>query len=81
MNPAQKLKKERDKSQNGFLTNESDYCSVAELAEMPLYSVTCGDIGTKPEAVEMYLNSVLYLGKKWNCGMSRSYDNHAEEYS
>ncbi|KAM7183876.1 Fidgetin-like protein 1 [Rhypophila sp. PSN 637] len=41
--------------------------SVAELAEMPLYSVTCGDIGTKPEAVEKYLNTVLYLGKKWNC--------------
>ena len=41
--------------------------SVAELAEMPLYSVTCGDIGTKPEAVEEYLNSVLTLGKIWNC--------------
>ncbi|KAK0744480.1 P-loop containing nucleoside triphosphate hydrolase protein [Apiosordaria backusii] len=41
--------------------------SVAELAEMPLYSVTCGDIGTSPEAVEKYLNSVLHLGKKWNC--------------
>ncbi|KAI0878207.1 hypothetical protein GGS24DRAFT_13174 [Hypoxylon argillaceum] len=41
--------------------------NVAELAEMPLYSVTCGDIGTSPEAVEKYLNSALYLGKKWNC--------------
>ncbi|KAM7185678.1 Fidgetin-like protein 1 [Naviculisporaceae sp. PSN 640] len=41
--------------------------NVAEIAEMPLYSVTCGDIGTKPEAVEQYLNTVLYLGKKWNC--------------
>ncbi|KAI1379319.1 hypothetical protein F4677DRAFT_464703 [Hypoxylon crocopeplum] len=41
--------------------------SVAELAQMPLYSVTCGDIGTSPEAVEKYLNSVLHLGKKWNC--------------
>ncbi|KAI0908788.1 hypothetical protein F4823DRAFT_597286 [Ustulina deusta] len=40
---------------------------TAELAEMPLYSVTCGDIGTSPEAVEKYLNSVLHLGKKWNC--------------
>ncbi|KAI0403448.1 hypothetical protein F4802DRAFT_599046 [Xylaria palmicola] len=46
------------------LTHEN---SVAELAEMPLYSVTCGDIGTSPEAVEKYLNSVLNLGKKWNC--------------
>jgi len=44
---------------------------------MPLYSVTCGDIGTSPEAVEKYLNSVLYLGKKWNCGMSNSMSNVA----
>lgn len=43
--------------------------SVAELAEMPLYSVTCGDIGTSPEAVERYLSTVLHLGKTWNCGM------------
>ncbi|KAK4143415.1 P-loop containing nucleoside triphosphate hydrolase protein [Dichotomopilus funicola] len=41
--------------------------SVAELAEMPLYSVTCGDIGTKPEQVENYLQVVLMLGKRWNC--------------
>jgi len=44
--------------------------SVAELAEMPLYSVTCGDIGTKPEVVEKYLETVLMLGKRWNCGGS-----------
>ncbi|KAH6615868.1 hypothetical protein B0J18DRAFT_451867 [Chaetomium sp. MPI-SDFR-AT-0129] len=37
--------------------------SVAELAEMPLYSVTCGDIGTKPEQVENYLQAVLMLGR------------------
>ena len=41
--------------------------SVAEIAEMPLYRVTCGDIGTNAEAVEKYLNTVLYLGKTWNC--------------
>jgi AAA+ superfamily predicted ATPase len=41
--------------------------SVAELAEKPLYRVTCGDIGTKPEEVEKYLESVLYLGKIWGC--------------
>jgi len=41
--------------------------SVAEIAEMPLYSVTCGDIGTNTEAVEGYLKTVLYLGKTWNC--------------
>lgn len=41
--------------------------TVAEFAEKPLYRVTCGDIGTKPEAVEQYLESVLYLGKTWDC--------------
>lgn len=41
--------------------------SVAEMAEQPLYPVTCGDIGTKPEYVERYLESVFYLGKVWGC--------------
>jgi SpoVK/Ycf46/Vps4 family AAA+-type ATPase len=41
--------------------------SVAEIAEMPLYRVTCGDIGTNAEAVENYLNTVLHLGNSWNC--------------
>ena len=41
--------------------------SVAEIAEMPLYRVTCGDIGTNAEAVENYLNTVLHLGNIWNC--------------
>ena len=41
--------------------------SVAEITQKPLYSVTCGDIGTKPEDVEKYLQSVLYLGKVWDC--------------
>ncbi|XXH01760.1 hypothetical protein Hte_008121 [Hypoxylon texense] len=41
--------------------------SVAEIARKPLYSVTCGDIGTKPEDVEKYLESVFHLGKIWNC--------------
>ncbi|KAF2103666.1 P-loop containing nucleoside triphosphate hydrolase protein [Rhizodiscina lignyota] len=41
--------------------------SVAEIAEMPLYRVTCGDIGTNAEAVEQYLNTVLHLGNAWNC--------------
>ncbi|KAF4833070.1 Fidgetin-like protein 1 [Colletotrichum siamense] len=39
--------------------------SVAELAEKPLYRVTCGDIGTDPEKVEKYLNSVLFIGGIW----------------
>ena len=41
--------------------------SVAEIAEMPLYRVTCGDIGTNAAAVEKYLNTVLHLGRIWNC--------------
>ncbi|KAI2742882.1 hypothetical protein DTO013E5_5005 [Penicillium roqueforti] len=41
--------------------------SVAEIAERPLYRVTCGDVGIKPEEVEKYLESVLHLGKTWNC--------------
>ncbi|KAH7035821.1 P-loop containing nucleoside triphosphate hydrolase protein [Microdochium trichocladiopsis] len=43
--------------------------SVAELARKPLYPVTCGDIGTEPEKVENYLESIFHLGKKWNCVM------------
>ncbi|KAL6407257.1 hypothetical protein AUP68_10086 [Ilyonectria robusta] len=39
--------------------------SVAELAERPLYRVTCGDIGTDPESVERYLDSALYIGRIW----------------
>ncbi|KAI1415685.1 hypothetical protein F5Y13DRAFT_156585 [Hypoxylon sp. FL1857] len=41
--------------------------SVAEIARKPLYPVTCGDIGTEPEEVETYLESVLHLGKIWEC--------------
>lgn len=41
--------------------------SVAEIAEKPLYRVTCGDVGTQAEAVEKYLESVFHLGKLWNC--------------
>jgi SpoVK/Ycf46/Vps4 family AAA+-type ATPase len=41
--------------------------SVAELAEKPLYRVTCGDIGTEPRQVEEYLEQVFYLGKTWDC--------------
>ncbi|KAF9764611.1 hypothetical protein IL306_002780 [Fusarium sp. DS 682] len=41
--------------------------SVAEIAEKPLYRVTCGDIGTEAQEVEKYLQTVLYLGKIWDC--------------
>ncbi|KAJ6007819.1 hypothetical protein N7540_011795 [Penicillium herquei] len=40
---------------------------VAEIAKKPLYRVTCGDVGTKPEDVEKYLDSVLHLGHIWDC--------------
>lgn len=41
--------------------------SVAEIAKMPLYRVTCGDIGATPAEVEKYLATVMYLGTTWNC--------------
>lgn len=41
--------------------------SVAETARRPLYPVICGDIGTEPEHVEAYLESVLHIGKTWGC--------------
>ena len=41
--------------------------SVAEIAKKPLYRVSCGDLGTDPTKVEEYLESVLYLGKIWDC--------------
>ncbi|KAI0892965.1 hypothetical protein F4806DRAFT_488633 [Annulohypoxylon nitens] len=41
--------------------------SVAEMTKKPLYRVTCGDIGTKAEEVEKYLESVFYLGRLWDC--------------
>jgi hypothetical protein len=41
--------------------------SIAEIVQKPLYRVTCGDVGTKPEDVEKYMESVLYLGKLWDC--------------
>lgn len=41
--------------------------SVAEIAQKPLYRVTCGDVGTKAEDVERYLETVLLLGKTWGC--------------
>jgi hypothetical protein len=41
---------------------------VAEIAEKPLYRVTCGDLGTKAIDVEKYMQTVLYLGKIWGCG-------------
>jgi DNA polymerase III delta prime subunit len=47
---------------------KQDEHSVAEIAEKPLYRVTCGDLGTQAKDVEKYMNKVLYLGKIWGCG-------------
>lgn len=41
--------------------------TVAEIAEKPLYRVTCGDIGKNAEEVENYLSSIFSLGKIWGC--------------
>ncbi|KAJ0162481.1 hypothetical protein CTA2_4490 [Colletotrichum tanaceti] len=41
--------------------------SVAEIAEKPLCRVTCGDIGIDARDVEKYLQTVMYLGKVWDC--------------
>ncbi|KAF4543397.1 uncharacterized protein LTHEOB_96 [Lasiodiplodia theobromae] len=41
--------------------------TVAEIAEKPLYRVTCSDISTDPEQAEKYLEAVLHLGKIWGC--------------
>jgi hypothetical protein len=46
---------------------------VAEIAEKPLYRVTCGDLGTTATDVERYMQTVLYLGKTWNCGKFQEY--------
>lgn len=42
--------------------------SVAEVAEKPLYRVTCGDVGVDAVAVEKYLESVLYIATMWKAG-------------
>jgi hypothetical protein len=41
--------------------------SVAEIGEMPLFPITCGDIGTEPDKVEQYLRLAFELGTRWNC--------------
>ncbi|KIV87674.1 hypothetical protein PV11_03205 [Exophiala sideris] len=41
--------------------------SIAEIAQKPLYRVTCGDVGTKAEDAEKYLESVFHLGRIWRC--------------
>lgn len=40
---------------------------LAENAHMPLYRMTCGDLGTDPSQVEKYLESVFHISNTWNC--------------
>jgi hypothetical protein len=53
---------------------------VAEIAEKPLYRVTCGDLGTKATDGEKYMQTVLYLGKTWNCGKFQEHLLPREKY-
>jgi hypothetical protein len=41
--------------------------TVAEIAERPLYRVTCGAMGTTATEVETNLGSVFHLGRRWGC--------------
>jgi hypothetical protein len=41
--------------------------TVAEIAERPLYRVTCGAMGTTATEVETNLASVFHLGRRWGC--------------
>jgi hypothetical protein len=41
--------------------------TVAEIAERPLYRVTCGALGTTATEVENNLESVFHLGRRWGC--------------
>jgi SpoVK/Ycf46/Vps4 family AAA+-type ATPase len=41
--------------------------SVAEIAQMPLFPITCQDMGTGPDEVEVYLQLVFESGQSWNC--------------
>jgi hypothetical protein len=39
---------------------------VAEFSQRPLYTVTAGDVGTDPKALEDKLNQLLELATTWN---------------
>lgn len=41
--------------------------AVAEIAERPLYRINGGELGTKPDDVEKYFESVLHVCKIWDC--------------
>lgn len=41
--------------------------SVAEVAQKPLYTINCGDIGVNSESAEKYLKTALLVGNMWGC--------------
>lgn len=42
---------------------------VAESLGCPLFTLTCGNIGTKPAEVQENLQNMFYMAHKWNCVM------------
>jgi len=40
--------------------------SIADLLHQPLYKVTCGELGTRPEDVEYKLSEIIELSHSWN---------------
>jgi hypothetical protein len=54
---------------------------LTALAEMPLYSVMCGDLGTLPETVERCLEERFFLVKTWSCVLLGDADVFLEERS
>jgi ATP-dependent protease Clp ATPase subunit len=41
--------------------------TIATYTKRPLYSITCGDIGTVPEKIERSLENHFRLANKWGC--------------
>jgi len=41
--------------------------TIATYTKRPLYSITCGDIGTTPDEIEKRLQKHFRLANKWGC--------------
>jgi SpoVK/Ycf46/Vps4 family AAA+-type ATPase len=41
--------------------------TIATYTKRPLYSITCGDIGTRPDEIETRLQEHFRLANKWGC--------------
>ncbi|KAJ4418791.1 hypothetical protein N0V82_005356 [Gnomoniopsis sp. IMI 355080] len=41
--------------------------TIAAYTNRPLYAITCGDLGTTPNEVEMHLNDHMERAGKWGC--------------